>query len=1708
MKPEENISNPKGSLKKNKTVLIIAAIAVIALAAVAGVLLLRPGSEDKGIQAAQTDLTPTPGQEIPANLKTVKVKEEPAETVGFELKKPFDLVPEDSDETGTATDSGYRILLGSYDYTAQELTNKITITPQTAFTVNQSSSGEFLLQPSFLKPNQIYSISFSDAEEGISYSWAFQTRNEFFVVRTLPRDKATYVPVNTGIEVTFSQKAENDLSAWFEISPQAPGRFEIHKDTVAFVADKPFEHDTVYTITVKKGYLQKNGGMELKEDTVFSFQTEPAVQTSDQGYSCESFEFARRIYNFYPYEQPLISVYTNIERATPVEFSLYKYDSEEGFKEDIYTKDDRPFWCVHYDKPISYEGKELVLSMSTNFLQEDDDDSYYRTKFLQIPQTLPEGHYIAVIRKDEQERSALIQVNALAAYVGAAENKTIAMLYESETATPVEGARIVFDGLTLQTGKDGFAVSDNALFTEDSFSIKNYAIQRDGHPSYFATLGSSYYSSNYYYDYEDYYGYSDNFSSANINDLYWGYLFTDRDMYMPSDTVNIWGMLAGKDGSTTPGKVRVVLSHGYFDYYGEQEYTLIDETEVQLTGTNTFKASLSYKNISQGYYSLEVFSADKKLLSKGIEINKYAKPIYTVSTGLSQKNVMLGDKVEFTMETKFFEGTPVAGMDFNYYTSGLSGTRDNGTLTTDENGRAALNLEAFTDTNTWHPQSAYVNVSNADPEETSVNAYEHLTIFPRDTMIVVNSKTRDNASNDPKTCTVDIAANKIDIEGIRNKDWYLNEDYKGDPANVKIEVDLYETWYTATQTGTYYNYITKKSYPQYQYDRHENKFETLQLITVNGKASFDFTQEIEKGYYAILRCVDGKGREIIQQENFYTYNYYDDYNDWRSIANYRLEKDKPTYSINDRAQLSLCNGDVPVERGENKKVLFMLYRKGLMEYAISDEPTWQVDFRESYIPNAGVMAVFFDGKNFRTSSMQFLHFNQDDRKLNISVTPAKQQYRPGETALFDFDVTDRIGKGRKAEILFSIVDEAYFALRDQSVDILNSIYSQYVSTGYKAGSIPHTNSLEDFDYFGGAECGEGGDEGSSDVRLDFRDTALFESVTTDEDGHGQISVMLPDNLTKWRVTYLGITEDLYAGDGTTYVNARLPYFINTVFHDVFIAGDQPVLQMRSFGTEISDDARVDYTVRIEKDGKVWKEADTYAPANQRALIQLDPLPEGNYTFTVKGKYKDFEDAIQLPFEVLPGFVEQTLTEYQTLAENTVFPETKWPARVYFINENVKPYWNELLELAYSWNNRIDSIVVRKQAKKLLQDFFKDTTVRSWGEYDASRYQLDNGGVALLPYDSADPILTAKICSLNDSSFDYDLMKQYFDRVIVDDNSTSTHIAAAYWGLACLRQPVLLELNELVKDTKLKLIDRLYIALAYAYAGDIDTAGSLYREMIQSHMKEDTLRAYIAMEEEGYDSDDIQEATSLCALLAQKVNGAERDKLFEFVRNMYTTDILTGAIRLTCVKSNLKNLNLESSFTWELDGRKESVTIKGRDTCSMFLTAEKLQNIRFSDVKGQITVSTIYSAPLGDIAETDDRIGIDRTYSDRNGNAKKTFSASEYVKVTLNIQFEPTAPTGRYMVEDYLPASLRYVSSWNEADEWVEGAWNTWYPHEISGQKVSFCIYHQNTDKTPTKTITYFARVYNYGEYTADNAAVYNLESNVINYAPRVRISVK
>ena len=77
-------------------------------------------------------------------------------------------------------------------------------------------------------------------------------KDTFKVQSVLPDDQTVSVPVNTGIEITFSDRV-SDIDSLFSVSPDVKGRFEKHGKTVVFVPEKELSYKTVYTVTLKAG---------------------------------------------------------------------------------------------------------------------------------------------------------------------------------------------------------------------------------------------------------------------------------------------------------------------------------------------------------------------------------------------------------------------------------------------------------------------------------------------------------------------------------------------------------------------------------------------------------------------------------------------------------------------------------------------------------------------------------------------------------------------------------------------------------------------------------------------------------------------------------------------------------------------------------------------------------------------------------------------------------------------------------------------------------------------------------------------------------------------------------------------------------------------------------------------------------------------------------------------------------------------------------------------------------------------------------------------------------------------------------------------------------------------------------------------------------------------------------------------------------------
>ena len=198
------------------------------------------------------------------------------------------------------------------------------------------------------------------------------------MVRTLPRDKGTSVPVNSGIEITFSHSGIENAEECFEISPKVEGRFEWNKKTLVFVPER-LEHGTIYTVTIKKGVRVTGSDETLQDDYTFKFQTERPPTTK------KYFDFSQGFYNFLPGTVPALEVYTMQEMAgSEVPVEIYRFPDAESFLDAVRKANRMPYWAL-WNKSESYDAstlEKLEKIASVDCTIADYGDYYWTRYFL------------------------------------------------------------------------------------------------------------------------------------------------------------------------------------------------------------------------------------------------------------------------------------------------------------------------------------------------------------------------------------------------------------------------------------------------------------------------------------------------------------------------------------------------------------------------------------------------------------------------------------------------------------------------------------------------------------------------------------------------------------------------------------------------------------------------------------------------------------------------------------------------------------------------------------------------------------------------------------------------------------------------------------------------------------------------------------------------------------------------------------------------------------------------------------------------------------------------------------------------------------------------------------------------------------------------------------------------------------------------------
>lgn len=1730
------------------------------------------------------------------SLPTIKPK--PVQVLAKDLR--MEALAKDS--IGVAPGSAY-VISSSEALSAGLVKKALAVSPEFDFETEQVSENEVKIFPKGeLAENTVYQFTLTNETEAIQDdpSWAFQIKNPFRIINTLPRNEATNVPIDSGIEITFSHENHQDIDNFFTIFPQVAGRFERHKRTTVFVS-KGLQHSTVYTVTIKKGLGLTGSDEKLGEDYVFQFETEPQKDSKPTYLS-----FSREFFEFPAKELPALGLYAyELPENLELPFEVFQYQSQEAFLAALKEKGTLPLWARNSREAYLYPTDGLNKAAEFKApLQKGDFQDY-----VIFPESLPNGYYLIQTEYDGRKKQSLLQITDVASFLTTSNTKSLVWVNDVSSGQAVAGAtvKLIDSNLQQQTDNSGIAYFDTPEELKDAKKRYYFTITTpDGKSAVVPVIQD--YGISYYYNYLD--------RKYTAKEDYWSYLYLDRPVYLPNDKISFWGIVKNRDKPNERSTLTIKLTESQYYYSYNQEEVSIFEKEVTVNDFGTFHDEIPLQNLKPGSYQVQILVDDTVLTSSWLSVEDYVKPAYQISVEAEKKAVFAGETVNLKGKTAFFEGTAVPNVTLNY-TGKYNYTGDNeGELTSDQYGEFIL---PYTPTyinseNTRYPISEQFQFTPKLAEEGEIIGSAQLQVFgPR-----IDLSAKGSVEGETKA-KVEMTVKEVALDRLNNGSAENDNDYLGNPVNgQKVDGKIYVTHWEKQEIGDYYDFINKKVQKKYKYNYVRDFFKDFSVTTENnGQVVYTFDIEQEKSYEIKLAAKDVNGRTARNTVYVYGSRYA---SGGTNYQRYQLvtTNSADAYSLGDKVSLAIKKGEEISPAESAPRYLFLKAQRGTREYSLKQESTYEFLFAEEHIPNILAKAVYFDGRTyFQTSSLN-LKYRKEDKELSIEVQMDKESYEPADEVKLDVFVKAKDGKGQVSEVNLSLVDEALFALQGQYVDTLGSLYTN-VGSGIIQTYASHQYPL-DIGAEGGGACflqgtavkmADGSEQGIEEVKVGdfistrksefrneivsakvtkvdkhivnhillvndslwvtpehrvlingqwqeiglaqigdfllnesdkqvpitsieqkygafrvynlevemfktyfadgfyvhnikgreyFADKAFFGVVRTDSSGHGEATFKLPDNLTSWRITYQGVTADLKSGNGKKLLPVCLPFFVDAGLNKQYLANDEPIVKIRSFGEKLQVGQEVEYKIKISSLG-VDRPQTLQGKAFEAIEYNLPKLTAGEHKIEITGKAGSLQDKLIRSFRVYDSYLVKTDAEFGKLDSATKIENpNNLPITLVFSDQNRGRFYPILTSLLYTYGDRVDQRLAKVKSAQLLKDYFEEEVYLD-ESFDGAMYQVAaDGGIALFPYSGSEVDLSAKIAALAADEFDKAALRQYFLKIVDDKNTGAEQTAIALYGLAALGEPVLVPIQQLNQGEDLSVIVKLYLALGMSKLGDKQTAREIYKTLVEQYGEETP--PYLRLNV-GVDQDDIVQATTLAAQLAGLLAEDVQDSLYKYVNENYTTDILIYLERLAYAEYALPLTNPEAvSFTYELDGQTQTRSLQKGQTFKLVVAPGQAEKIKFTSVQGQVGLTQLTQVPLNpDNIEKSPYVSISRMYT-VNGRQQQNFKEADLIKVQLTYKLGQKAFDGCYQVTDYLPSGLRPIA--NLSSRGIKDS-EVWYPYEVNGQKVSFCTYR----KSRQEPIIYYARVISKGKYLGESAIIQSQKSPTdLNLSQQTEVSIQ
>lgn len=1501
-----------------------------------------------------------------------------------------------SESNGYITEDTGFVISGS-GLTIQELQERIAISPDTDFVLEEINNDEYLITPTAsLVSNSLVNIELDDENGTTVGKWAFQTEDVFRVTSTYPM--GDYASINTGIEIAFNTDDVDleSIKEAFSISPEVEGSFQLRGKTLVFQPKEgALEPGTEYIVSLD-GEAASSSGQTLGEDTVFSFKVS---SWSDERviYSAQY-----EVDTFIPGDIPAAELSVNGSyQSEKVAVAYYSFDGFESFSSAI--------------EAYKNAGQEPDINSLTMTAQFEADQMIGQNGYSYVfyPEALAQGQYLAVysISVDDNiyELYRFMQVTPISVYCASGEKQLLLWVNDTEKNTSVENANITISSegnrVIAVTDASGCAIVDVPGESSCVVTITS------GDNSFAAIVGR---------------GYGNDYGSDSN---YYGYIYTSRQMYLPTDTIRIWGYIQPrKSGVTMPDSVVVEI--------GE-----LAQEKVKVSADGSFCLEFSYEDVAADYVSITASASDTAICKTNVSISGYTKPIYVLDASTDKEIYFTNEAESVRVEANvtFYDGTAAGGMllkyrkDYDYENAGY--------ITCDEEGNASFtmsfDLNSSSSNNSWSPKTGYISINTDENDAVDTYSDLHPLIFYRDVML----QAKMDGDN------VNVTANLIDLGDIETSDELYTGDYpeniRGAAYDCDVTASITMTYYEKIPTGTRYDFVNKETVSTYDYEYRSESLGAMDGQIIGGKAVFtDLPKPREDARYEVtISCYDTNGN-LVQTSVYYSGKDYSGlfYGNQDAIdlsftyAGTKFDEygnGSNTFVDGEAVDIAILNNYKSFEAMEGGYFLSFVRQDEFYGIELHTGDSFTLGYSDDHIPNITLAGAYFANGKVYAINPVYLSYDHSARELEVDIISEQEQYRPGETAMVTVKVTNSRGEPVEgATVLISVSDEAAFAVAPQTVTFADDFYEyRYWGT---------INTYTSYKQIDGNQpmLAEMGGEGSGEFRKEFVDDLSFETAVTDEDGTVTLLVPLADNLTSWRVTALAAKE-MKVGNGKTNFSTALPMFISPNVSDTYLVGDTISFGCRTYGTEIDSADKVTYEYSIlDANGDVVDTTEGWGVtqrAGDNAYFVLDvDLEPGKYTLRLSGSTEEYSDGVELPFEVVETAAELWFTKESDGSDLNDLEVTKYPLTITLSNGAYKVYNQVLNTVTSRGSRRTDQLAAKVYGARLMTELTGD---ESYKENAPEAYELAQNTrwnfISELSGGSGSAYYTARMAAAVPELLSKSGVVTQFEDVLDTDGASTEEITSAFMGLAAYSQPVLTELREFwgANETALDEYDILRVSAAFALLGDFDAAENIFDVYVLPKLE------WSEKTEQGsylrYYASDIEEKnvelTALASVTASILNKDCAEELAEYL--VYAVKELSATnetefyplCELMCfLRYYTPSRGDDAQITYYKKGEKQVVDLEKRGVAVISFASR--QEYEAADIN--VTSGEVYAVASF--------MGSQELVKDQKSEylqVEKTMDSSAGVGESVTVTLKVTAQRdGWVCIEDHIPSGFRLADS--------------------------------------------------------------------------------